>query len=104
VGLPDTVIDKILAVRRGKDGIDGTADDQVFSKTFEITADINSVMPLTIDEARAIDAVNMRGLLTADSFYYTIEATGKIASRSTLRSVRAVYSCREDKIIYWKER
>ena len=104
VGLPDSIVDKILTVRRGKDGIEGTGDDVVFLKTFEITADINTVIPLTINEARAIDVVNMRGLLTTNSFYFTIEATGKLASRSTTGSVRAVYSSREDKIIYWKER
>jgi len=104
LGLPESIIDKVLMVRRGKDGIDATPDDHVFLQTFEITADINAVIPLTLDEARAIDALNMRGLLTTNSFYYTIEATGKLASRTTLRSVRAVYSSREDKIVYWKER
>ena len=104
LGMPESVVDKVLMVRRGKDGIDGTPDDHVFSKTFEITADINSVIQLTLDEARAIDALNMRGLLTTNSFYYTIDVTGKLASRTTTRSVRAVYSSREDKIIYWNER
>ena len=104
LGLADTLVDKILTVRRGKDDIDGTADDLVFSKTFEITANINSVIQLTLDEARAIDAINMRGLLTTNSFYFTIEATGKLAGRSNTRTVRAVYSSRDDKIIYWNER
>ena len=104
LGLPDALVDKVLSVRRGKDGIDGTADDQVFSKTFEITADINSVVQLTLDEARAIDALNMRGFLSTDSYYFTIEATGKLASRSIARTVHAIYSARNDKIIYWKER
>jgi len=104
LGLSDVLVDKILSVRRGKDGIDGTADDNVFSKTFEISANINSIVALTLDEARAIDFLNMGGLLTTNSYYYTIEATGKLASRSTMRSVRAVYSSRDDKIIYWNER
>jgi general secretion pathway protein K len=104
LGLPDELVDKILAVRRGKDSIDATADDHVFLKTFEIAADVNAVIPLILDEARAIDALNMKGLLTTNSFYYTIEATGKLAGKITLRSVRAVYSSREDRIIYWKER
>jgi len=104
LGLADSLIDKILTVRRGRDGIDGTKDDHIFMQTFEIGADVNAVIPLTLDDARAIDALNMRGLLTTNSFYYTIDATGKLASRSTTRSVRAVYSARDDKIIYWKER
>jgi general secretion pathway protein K len=104
LGLADTLVDKILTVRRGKDGIEGTFDDHVFLKTYEIAADVNAVIPLLLAEARAIDALNMRGLLTTNSFYYTIEATGKLAGKSTLRSVRAVYSSREDRIVYWKER
>jgi len=104
LGLSDELVDKILNARRGKDGVDGTADDQVFLRTYEIAADVNSIIQLTLDEARAIDALNMRGLLTTSSFYYTIEATGRLASRTVPRSVRAVYSSRDDKIVYWKER
>ena len=104
LGLSEELIDKILMVRRGKDGMDGTPDDRVFSKTFEITADINSAVALTLEEARLIDTLNRKGLLCTQSFYFTIEATGKLASRSQLRSLRAVYSSRGDKILYWKER
>ena len=104
LGLPESLVDKIITARRGKDGIDDTPDDVVFLKTFEIAADVNAVIQLTLDESRAIDTLNMKGILTTGSFYFTIEATGKIASRSTLRSVRAVYSSRDDKIVYWKER
>lgn len=104
LGLEDSLIDKILGVRRGKDGIDATRDDHVFLRTFEIAADVNAVIPLNLDEVRAIDALNRRGLLATNSFYFTIEATGKLASRSVSKSVRAVYSAREDKMAYWKER
>ncbi|MDE1920653.1 MAG: general secretion pathway protein GspK [Candidatus Omnitrophica bacterium] len=103
IGLPETAVDKILTVRRGKDGTDATGDDYVFSRTFEIAADINAVVPLTLDEARAIDAVNMRGLLTTSSFYYTVQATGKLAGHANVQTVRAVYSAQDDRIIYWNE-
>ena len=104
IGLPDALTEKILTVRRGKDGIDGTPDDHLFLRTYEIAADVNAVINLTLDEARIIDALNARGVLGTNSFYYTIQATGKLAGRSSYRSVRAVYSSRDDKIIYWKER
>lgn len=104
LGLPDALIDKILTVRRGKDGIDGTADDHVFLQPYDVAAEINAIIPLQIPEAQAIDALTMSGILTTNSFYYTIEATGKLAGRSAPRKVRAVYSSREDKIVYWKER
>jgi general secretion pathway protein K len=104
LGLTDALIDKILAFRRGKDHIDATADDRVFLKTFEITTDLNTVEPLTLKEAQTIDRLNAKGLLCTGSFYFTIEATGKLSNRSTARSVRAVYSARGDKLVYWKER
>jgi general secretion pathway protein K len=104
LGLPDALVDKILTVRRGKDNIEATPDDVVFLRSFEIAADVNAVIPLVLAEASAIDALNIRGLLTTNSFFYTIEATGKLAGKSTLKSVRAVYSSRDDKIVYWKER
>ena len=104
LGLTDVLVDKILMVRRGKDHIDGTPDDHVFFKTFEIAADLSQFVNLTLDEVRAIDALNAKRLLCTDSSYFTIEAAGKLASRSVLRKVRAVYSSRDDKIIYWNER
>jgi hypothetical protein len=76
----------------------------VFTKTFEIAADVNSVTPLLLAEARALDALNVKGLLTTNSYFYTIEVTGKLAGRPALKSVRAVYSARDDRIVYWKER
>jgi len=104
MGITEELADKILMVRRGKDGIDGTADDRIFSKTYEITAVIANVVPINLLEARQIDILNMRGLLTTDSFYYSITAAGKLSSRSTAQSVHAIYSARDDKIVYWNER
>jgi len=104
LGLPDSLVTKIVTARQGKDGLEATGDDHVFLQTFDIAADVNAIVALTLDEARAIDALSMKGYLTTNSFYYSIQATGKLASRSTVKTVRAVYSSRDDKIIYWKER
>ena len=56
LGLTDTLVDKILSLRRGKDGIDATADDNVFLQTYDIASEVNAATPLTLGEARAIDA------------------------------------------------
>ena len=104
LGLTDALVNKILTVRRGKDGIDATPDDYVFLKPYEIAANISAVMPLTLDETRAIDFLNRKGLLSTGSYYFTIEATGKLVNRPASTSLRAVYSSRGDKIVYWKER
>lgn len=104
LGLPGALADKVLSARRGKDAVDGTPDDHIFLKTYEITFEVNAIVPLTLDETRVLDALNMKGAVTTNSFYYTIEATGRLAGKSTTKSVRAVYSSRDDKILYWKER
>lgn len=104
LGMTDALVEKILTVRRGRDQVDATSDDQVFLKPYEIAVDVNGVVPLTLDESRLIDALNAKGLLGTNSFYYTIEATGTLAGRSNTGVVRAVYSARDDKIVYWKER
>ena len=104
LGLPDTLVDKILTVRRGKDSIEGTTDDHLFVQPYEIASEINAIVPLQLAEVQAIDSLTMTGLLTTQSFYFTIEATGKLSSGAAPRKARAVYSAREDKILYWKER
>jgi general secretion pathway protein K len=104
LGLEEALVDKILSVRHGRDGVEATADDYIFLKTFEIAADVNAVIPLLPLEMRAIDALNNKGLLGVNSYYFTIEAWAKLAGRSAPRRVHAVYSSREDKIVYWKER
>ena len=48
LGLADSLVDKILSVRRGKDDIDGTADDHVFLQTYDIAAEVNTVIQLTV--------------------------------------------------------
>ncbi len=104
LGMKDTLIEKIMAVRRGKDEREGTGDDRIFSKPFEIVAELNAFIALTLEETRAIDTLNMRKFLGTHSSYFTIEAAGKLAGRSNSKSVCAVYAAREDKIVYWKER
>ncbi|MBF0512186.1 MAG: general secretion pathway protein GspK [Candidatus Omnitrophica bacterium] len=104
LGLPEELVDKILSVRRGKDGMDATPDDHVFKQSYEIAADINALIRLNLDEAHMIDVLNNKGLLTTNSFYFTIKAAGKLWARPNFKTVRAIYSARDDKIIYWTER
>jgi len=84
LGLQDSLVEKILSVRRGKD--------------------VNAVTALQPSEMRAIDALNMRGILGTNSYYFSIKALGRLPGSTVPRRVRAVYSAREDKIVYWKER
>ncbi len=104
LGLPESLVDKIFNVRRGKDGLDATGDDHVFVQPYDITAEINAILPLQLPEAQAIDKLTMSGVLVTNSYFYTVQVTAKLADRTTPGRVRAVYAARADKIIYWKER
>ncbi len=104
LGLEDSLIDKILQVRRGKDKIDATADDYVFSKTFDVATEINAVNKLLPAEIHAIDALNQQNLLTTTSYYFTVQAKTHLAHSPFSRKVRAVFSARGNKILYWSER
>lgn len=104
LGLEDALIDKIMAVRRGLDGMDATADDHVFFKTFDVAAEVNAVVKLDPSEARAIDALNLQGLLTVNSGHFTMDIRGHLARTAWARNARAVYACGQNKILYWSEK
>lgn len=104
LGLEDAVIEKILAVRRGQDGVEATLDDHVFTKTFDVTAEVNAVLRLEPLEMRSIDALNLQGRLTTGSYFFVIGVQGRLGHGSAERAARAVYSSTENRILYWKEK
>jgi general secretion pathway protein K len=71
-GLDEPIVDKVLTVRRGADGVDNTSDDHMFYRTFDIAAEVGAGLKLEDQEMRAIDQLNQRNLLTTNSYYYTV--------------------------------
>ena len=104
LGLDDLVVEKILEVRQGKDKLDATEDDHIFLKTFDVATEINTAIKLLPAEARSIDALNQKSLLTTVSYYFTVSARAQLAHSSFVKSVRAIISSRENRIVYWQER
>lgn len=104
LGLDDILIAKILSIRRGKDNIEATLDDYVFSKTFDIAIEVNSFIKLDPQEIRAIDQLNLQGVLTCNSYYFTMDLYAQLVHRESPRMARMVYAARENKVLYWKEK
>lgn len=104
LGLEDSLIDKIFEARQGKDKLDATADDHVFSKSFDVATEINTIIQLLPEEIHAIDRLNQQSLLTTASYYFSITAHCYLAHTRFSKPVYAIISSRENKIVYWKER
>jgi general secretion pathway protein K len=104
LGLEDSLIEKLLEVRQGKDRLEATADDYVFSKSFDIATELNKSMKLQPDEIHAIDRLNQQNFLSTTSYYFSINVQPHLAHSSFTKTVYAIISSREGKIVYWKER
>ena len=104
LGLEDECVEKILAVRRGKDGIDGSLDDHIFYKPFDVAVEVHTVLKLSSEQMRAIDMLNRQGILSCQSFNFSIAAQGHLPHSDFVKKVRAVLAAKENRIVYWKEK
>ncbi len=104
MGLEDVVVEKFLAVRRGKDGVEATRDDHVFLRTFDVAAEVNEAIKLEPQEKRALDVLNLQGRLTTQSHYFNVIIEGHLERSNFFKKVRAIIAARENRIIYWKEK
>lgn len=103
LGLDDSLADKVLEVRQGKDRVEATEDDHIFLKTFDIATEVNMAIKLLPAEIRAIDALNQKYLLTTVSNYFFLNIKAQLAHNFFVKSVRAIISSRENRIVYWQE-
>lgn len=104
LGLDEAVAEKVLALRRGADGVDLTADDHIFERTFDIAAEVNDFQELPEEEMRAIDHLNQRGLLTTNSYFYTVQTHSFLDGSNDQRKVVAVFNSIDNRIVYWREK
>lgn len=104
LGLEGDLADKVLSLRRGKDGIESTMDDYVFQKTDNIANELKGFMALNSSQAAVLEQLIQQGKFDTNSRHYSIRAQGKLnnsASSSTF--ITCVFNTQESKIEYWKE-
>ncbi len=94
LGIGDDVVDRFLQLRRGSDGIDGTADDLQF---INWPADVPNALGLTPQQFEAL------GALIGPSNVFRIMSVGR--SGDVTRSVRMIVQKggSPPKVISWKE-
>ncbi len=104
IGFSDIVAQKILVVRAGFDGVEATADDHVFSKTYDISSGMKAFVEMKNEEMRQIDRVNKRRLIKTKSFLYRIISQGYFPEGKQVLVSEVVYDLALNRIEYWSEK
>jgi type II secretory pathway component PulK len=79
-GVPKDVVESILSIRRGHDGIEGTPDDGIFEDPSGIVAKISQHSSLTPEELSGLSQVVGDSLVTA-SLYYTVHSKAQLLNK-----------------------
>ncbi len=104
LGLDEAVAEKVLKARRGVDNVEATQDDHIFSHTFDVAAETSKVVVVEAREARQIDELNAKSLLTTESGFYSFVSRVPAADGGYKRIVTGVFSAFESRIVYWYEK
>jgi general secretion pathway protein K len=104
LGLTEETADKLLKARRGNDGMDNTLDDHVFYRTYDIASETAAFVKLEPEEVKAIDQLNLKGWVTVNSYFYSIQVDSFAGRSNDRKHVVCVVNARENRIVYWKEK
>ena len=104
LGLDPVLVQKVLKVRQGHDGLEATLDDVVFQKTFDVASTIQAYVELDPSEVRILDALNLQGALTTNSYYFYLLIEARLGKSGWMKTAQAILSPRENKVLYWREK
>lgn len=103
LGLDDKLVEKIISVRRGTDGLEFTTDDYIFDKTFDIASEIKNFVELTPREINQIDSLNNARRIKTTSNYYMIRSQALIRSKYHHEAL-CVFNLKDNSIEYYREK
>jgi len=104
LGMDIALVDKILLVRRGYDGIEATVDDFVFLRPHDIASDLKKYIKLDLNEIKQIDFLNSAGQIKTNSSFYFIRSKASFANGNRELIAKCVYNSAENRIEYWSEK
>lgn len=102
VGFKETLVDKILQVRRGPDGLEASGDDFVFESSESVNLDLQRFVPLEGIELYQLQEMLKRGGLATNSSHYTVRARAALKGEER-RVITCVFDVIRSKIVYWRE-
>ncbi len=101
LGLNEYIVDRILAFRRGEDGIVSTSDDNVFDTPSDIVPKLSRYSHLSDSEVAQLDAVRDRYLGTSSNNFMA-RSIARLGNRKDTAETIAVIN-RYGNILYWQE-
>jgi type II secretory pathway component PulK len=100
LGLDENVVNKIILYRLGDDGIEATADDNIFATNTEIFPKLSQAYQFSAPEIEQLLKV-CEQYLTVRSANFMIKSTARSFGKNAL-SVNSVVN-RKGKVLYWRE-
>lgn len=97
LGLTEKAADQVVTFRSGRDGEEGTEDDQLFASTGSVGAQLSSALGGSSEIALLTNLISA-GLLTTASNHFMIRSLGQ--AKGTQLEITAVVN-REGKILLW---
>ncbi len=103
VGFSEELTKKILAVRRGSDGLEGTLDDYIFFKSYDFGLELGQLVKLTQQDLDQIDQANFAGRINTVSRFYSIQSTGYLLNKRQKKVIQCVFNVKDDRMEYYRE-
>jgi type II secretory pathway component PulK len=104
LGMTDSLVEKILFIRRGRDGREATTDDFIFPSGSE--APMMRVISATVEpeEAQYVMDLYAQKKIGMESSHYMIHSRGYLSAKSTEnKDLACVFDVNSGKIKYWRE-
>ncbi|MCB9800242.1 MAG: general secretion pathway protein GspK [Candidatus Omnitrophica bacterium] len=90
LGMAPSIIDKMIEYRRGRDGKEGTFDDNVFSSIEAAPSELNEVIGLSDGEMNEFTRRLSKGQTSVSSHYFTIRSVGRLNNRTRTYMITCV--------------
>jgi general secretion pathway protein K len=103
LGLEEPLAQKLIAARAGQDEVEASADDHVFINPYDVTRDLQNLIKLEKEEVVQVDFLNASALIGTSSYYYRINAIGRLGDQRQPLRIDCVYNSRNNIIEYWRE-
>ena len=102
LGLSDSLVSKIVTFRKGRDEIEGTADDGVFREAFEITGTLQSFGYLDSAEVEMMNQFSQSGQIGVSSETFTVQSAARLQRGQESLNVFAIVN-KTGEIKQWQE-